>query len=82
MEESRMLLIARRIGESIQIGPDIEVKILHASRSRVMVAVAAPRELKIWRVQPGSEADRAGEAHERAANETIRRRFKMASSHG
>jgi carbon storage regulator CsrA len=79
-----MLLIARRIGESIQIGPDIEVKIVHASRSRVMVAVAAPRDLKIWRKQ-GSSDDKttAGspEAQERAANETIRqRRVKLASS--
>ncbi len=79
-----MLLIARRIGESIQIGPDIEVKIVHASRSRVMVAVAAPRDLKIWRKQ-GSSGDKTAsgspEAHERAANETIRqRRVKLASS--
>ena len=44
-----MLLIARRPGESILVGPEIEVKIVHASRSRVMVAVIAPRELKIWR---------------------------------
>ena len=79
-----MLLIARRIGESIQIGPDIEVKILHASRSRVMVAVAAPRDLKIWRKQ-GSSHEKATvsspAAQERAANETIRqRRVKLASS--
>ena len=78
-----MLLIARRIGESIQIGPDIEVKIVHASRSRVMVAVAAPRDLKIWRKQGGDEKTSAAgaDAPERAANETIRqRRMKLASS--
>lgn len=74
-----MLLIARRIGESIQIGPDIEIKIVHASRSRVMVAVAAPRDLKIWRTG-GNDAKKpavGADAPERAANETIRRRFKM-----
>ena len=44
-----MLLITRRPGESILVGPDIEVKIVHASRSRVTVAVIAPRELRIRR---------------------------------
>jgi carbon storage regulator CsrA len=73
-----MLLIARRIGESIQIGPDIEIKIVHASRSRVMVAVAAPRSLKIWRTSSqGEKAAKATDVPERAANETIRRRFKL-----
>ncbi len=74
-----MLLIARRIGESIQIGPDIEIKIVHASRSRVMVAVAAPRDLKIWRTCAHSAKKPAEEipTPERAANETIRRRFKL-----
>jgi len=78
-----MLLIARRIGESFQIGPDIEVKIVHASSSRVMVAIAAPRALRILRIN----ANAAGKAPrgdpqppEREANETIRqRRFKVAS---
>lgn len=74
-----MLLIARRIGESIRIGPDIEIKIVHASRSRVMVAVAAPRDLKIWRTAGNDQKKPAVETDgpERAANEAIRRRFKM-----
>lgn len=78
-----MLLIARRIGESIRIGEDIEVKIIGASRSRVVVAIAAPRSLKILRVSGGAEVKPRGAGSEpapRAANETIRqRRFKVAS---
>lgn len=78
-----MLLIARRIGEAIQIGPDIEIKVVRTSRSRVMVAITAPRELRILRV----DADVAGKPHaggpfptERATNQAIRqRRFKTAS---
>lgn len=78
-----LLTMARRTGESIQIGPDIEVKIVHASKSRVMVAIAAPRALKILRI----DASGAGkgprgdpEPPERAANDTIRqRRFQVAS---
>lgn len=76
-----MLVIARRTGEAIQIGPDIEIKIVRSSRSRVIVAIAAPRELKILRID--AEDKRLGEAAElteRAANETIRqRRYRLAS---
>jgi carbon storage regulator CsrA len=50
-----MLLIARRIGESIRIGPDIEVKIVRAGRSRVLIAVDAPRALKVLRVEPAAD---------------------------
>lgn len=78
-----MLIIARRIGESFTIGDDIEVKIMNASHSRVVVAIAAPRALKIRRVNSGAGArsqDDAAEPEQRAANETIRqRRFKAAA---
>lgn len=73
-----MLVIARRIGEAIRIGPDIEVKFVHAGRSRVMVAIAAPRALKIHR--KGIRADTQPESPERAANETIRQRRVKVSS--
>lgn len=78
-----MLVIARRTGEAIQIGPDIEIKIVRSSRSRVIVAIAAPRELKILRVDAEAEDKRLGETAEpteRAANETIRqRRYGLVS---
>jgi len=45
-----MLFIARRIGESIQIGPEVEVKIVRASRSRVLIAIEAPRSVKVLRI--------------------------------
>lgn len=78
-----MLLIARRTGEAIQIGPDIEIKIVRSSRSRVIVAIAAPRALKILRIDADAGDKRLGETAqlpERAANETIRqRRYRLAS---
>lgn len=78
-----MLLIARRTGEAIQIGPDIEIKIVRSSRSRVIVAIAAPRALKILRIDAGAEdkgRSDAPELTERAANETIRqRRYRLGS---
>jgi len=51
-----MLFIARRIGESIRIGADVEVKIVRASRSRVLISIEAPRSIPVLRV----DDDRGG----------------------
>jgi carbon storage regulator len=40
-----MLMMARREGETILIGDDIEVVIAHIGRSRVKVGIRAPREM-------------------------------------
>jgi len=50
-----MLLVARRVGEALRIGTDIEVKIVASSRSRVLLAVSAPRELDIRRIYGKSD---------------------------
>jgi len=42
-----MLMMARREGETILIGDDIEVVIAHIGRSRVKVGIRAPRELPV-----------------------------------
>lgn len=42
-----MLMMARREGETILIGDDIEVVIAHIGRSRVKVGIKAPRELTV-----------------------------------
>ena len=42
-----MLMMARREGEAILIGEDIEVIITHIGRSRVKVGIRAPRELPV-----------------------------------
>ena len=50
-----MLLVARRVGEALRIGTNIEVKVVAATRSRVMLAVTAPRELTIRRIYGKSD---------------------------
>ncbi|HLK49816.1 MAG TPA: carbon storage regulator [Bryobacteraceae bacterium] len=40
-------MMARREGETILIGDDIEVVIAHIGRSRVKVGIRAPRELAV-----------------------------------
>jgi carbon storage regulator len=42
-----MLMMARREGEAILIGEDIEVIITHIGRSRVKVGIRAPREMPV-----------------------------------
>lgn len=44
-----MLVLQRHPGESIRIGPDVEVRILGVSRNQVKVGVVAPREIEIYR---------------------------------
>ncbi len=42
-----MLVMARREGETILIGEDIEIVIAHIGRSRVKVGIRAPREMPV-----------------------------------
>jgi len=42
-----MLMMARRQGETILIGDEIEVVIAHIGRSRVKVGIRAPREMVV-----------------------------------
>jgi carbon storage regulator len=44
-----MLLIRRRIGESILIGPDVEIQVVDISPTRVVVGISAPQEIPILR---------------------------------
>ena len=44
-----MLLIRRRPGQSILIGPDVEVRVLEVSPARVVLGIAAPRSVPVLR---------------------------------
>ncbi|MBR6755825.1 MAG: carbon storage regulator CsrA [Peptococcaceae bacterium] len=44
-----MLVISRKIGESIMLGDDIEIKIAEVSGERVKLAIDAPREVLVLR---------------------------------
>lgn len=44
-----MLILTRKLGESIQIGDDIRIKIIDVSRSFVKVGIEAPRSVKVHR---------------------------------
>jgi carbon storage regulator len=44
-----MLVIRRRAGESILIGPDIEVEILDAGANKVKLGIVGPRSIQVVR---------------------------------
>jgi carbon storage regulator len=44
-----MLILGRRIGESILIGDNVEVRVVDASSTRVKLGIVAPRDLQILR---------------------------------
>jgi len=57
-----MLVISRKPGERVHIGEDIQIAILEISGSRVVVGIAAPREIPIRRVGPMGYDGAPGEA--------------------
>jgi carbon storage regulator len=44
-----MLVLARRAGEEIRIGADIEITITEITGSRVRIGITAPKEIPIIR---------------------------------
>ena len=46
-----MLVLSRKLGESIRIGDDIEIIVSHISNNRVKLSIAAPRNIVIRRTE-------------------------------
>ena len=44
-----MLILTRRIGETIKIGDNIEVSVLDERRGQVRIGVSAPRDVPVHR---------------------------------
>ena len=44
-----MLVLARKIGETIRIGDDITVRVVDVQRGQVRLAIDAPREIAVHR---------------------------------
>jgi carbon storage regulator len=45
-EESRMLVLSRKIGEKIHVGNDVTIEVRRVAGNRVTLAVDAPREVR------------------------------------
>ena len=46
-----MLILSRRIGETLKIGDDIEVRILDVNHGQVRIGIAAPKSINIVRTE-------------------------------
>lgn len=46
-----MLVLKRKLGESIRIGPDIIITIVDVDRGSVRVGIDCPREIPIYRTE-------------------------------
>ena len=44
-----MLVLSRKVGESILIGNNIEIKILRIDGGEVKIGISAPKSLKVYR---------------------------------
>lgn len=46
-----MLLISRKLAESLQIGTDIQITVQRIGRSKVQIGIAAPRHIPVLRTE-------------------------------
>ena len=46
-----MLVLTRRPGQSIRIGPNVEVRVVRIEGDRVVIGVAAPRHVAVVRAE-------------------------------
>ena len=60
-----MLIIRRRVGESVFIGEDIEVEVLEVCGGQIKIGIEAPREILVLRseVRMTAEANRLAALH-------------------
>lgn len=55
---TRMLILTRKIEESIKIGDTITIKILSISDGQVKIGIDAPKDLKVHRTEVYEEIQR------------------------
>jgi carbon storage regulator len=49
-----MLVLSRKVGESIKLADDIEITILAVDHQRVRLGIRAPRSINVRRSTPGA----------------------------
>ena len=68
-----MLILTRRVGESVVIGEDVTVTVLGVKGNQVRIGINAPKHVAVHReeiferIKSGQSADRTGNAEEPAS---------------
>ena len=68
-----MLILTRRIGETLKIGDDIQVTILGVKGNQVRVGIAAPKSVPVHRQEIYDRVQQAAEANGPTTVPTTRR---------
>lgn len=79
-----MLVIKRKISESILIGDDIEIIISEISQDKVKIAINAPKEIKITRKELAETCEfniTASEKIDKASLNNMKNRLKSAEKY-
>jgi carbon storage regulator len=51
-----MLVLSRKPGERIRIGPNVEITVVAVERNKVRLGISAPADISIWRAELVSDA--------------------------
>ena len=46
-----MLVLSRKLGEVIHVGPDITITVVDIDRGKISLGIEAPRDVPIWRAE-------------------------------
>lgn len=52
-----MLVMARKVGERIQVGENVMIKVLAIEKGRIRIGIEAPREIGVMRSERLCEAE-------------------------
>ena len=55
-----MLILSRRVGDTVRIGPDITVSILRVQGGQVRIGIDAPKQVEVLRGERAEAADAGG----------------------
>lgn len=58
-----MLVLTRKVEESILIGDDVEIMVLGVSGDKVRIGINAPREIEVFRKEVRDERDESAQAN-------------------
>jgi carbon storage regulator len=64
-----VLILTRKVGESIMIGDSVEVKILGLRAGQVKIGIEAPKDLKVHREEIYERIRAEEESQRQASNE-------------